>query len=286
MSIATETQQLLKRFNLRPQKGLGQNFLIDDAALDHIVDAAELSQDDIVLEIGSGLGTLTRRLAQKAGHVIAVELDHNLLPALRYTLAGRPNVEIIHGDILALDIGELVRRSSGKHEPVPYIVVANLPYQITSAAIRHLLEASQRPKRMVLTMQLEVAQRLIAQPGQMSLLAISVQYYGKPKLVKRIKAKAFRPKPKVDSAVVRIDTYQSAPVVVHDLDQYFSVVKAGFGQKRKQLHNALKSGLSLSADLIDAVFARSSIDPTRRAQTLSLEEWAHLAEAVRTIASG
>jgi 16S rRNA (adenine1518-N6/adenine1519-N6)-dimethyltransferase len=306
MSTAAEVRDLLSRFKLRARKSLGQNFLVDEAALDRIVAAADLTPDDTVLEIGPGLGTLTGRLAQAAGRVVAVELDQNLIPALRYSLAGHPNVELVHGDILELDpaviLGRPLNRSvvhtaSQSTTQLPdyptarlrdylttrlpnYKVVANLPYYITSAVIRHLLEASHRPSLLILTVQLEVAQRLVAGPGDLSLLAISVQLYGKPSLVARIKAGSFHPAPKVDSAVVRIDVHPQPPVEVRDVDQFFAVVRAGFGQKRKQIHNALRIGLGLPAETIIAALSQSSIDPKRRAETLTLQEWAALAEAL------
>jgi len=309
MSSASEARTLLARFNLRARKSLGQNFLVDDAALDRIVAAADLIPADTVLEIGPGLGALTRRLAQAAGRVIAVEIDENLIPVLRHTLTGYPNVEIVHGDILELDparlVGELhpqtprLRGGQADH-PIArprdhattrppdypttrlshYKVVANLPYYITSAVIRHLLEAPARPSLLILTVQLEVAQRLVAGPGDMSLVAVGVQFYGTPVIVERIKAESFYPAPKVDSAVVRIDVHALPPVEVRDVDQFFAVTRAGFGQKRKQLHNSLRIGLSLPAEVVEAALAKAGIDPKRRAETLALDEWAALAEAL------
>lgn len=286
MSSVVEVRELLARFNLRARKSLGQNFLIDDAALERIVAAAELTRDDAVLEIGPGLGTLTRRLAQAAGRVIAVEIDQNLIPVLRDTLAAYPNVELVQGDILQFDPSALVTQPPVQHANLSatrlphYKVVANLPYYITSAVARHLLEARPRPSRLILTVQLEVAQRLIAAPGDLSLLAVSVQFYGKPSLVTRIKAGSFYPAPKVDSAAVCIDVYPQPPVDVRDVGRFFAVVKAGFGQKRKQLRNALRAGLPLPTQAIDAALAQAHVDPKRRAETLTLTEWAALAEAL------
>jgi 16S rRNA (adenine1518-N6/adenine1519-N6)-dimethyltransferase len=299
MSSASEVRDLLARFNLRARKSLGQNFLVDDAALDRIVAAAELTHDDVVLEIGPGLGTLTTRLAQAAGRVVAVEIDRHLIPLLRFVLASHSNVELFHGDILQLDLSQVIGvEPLGGHHPAKastpaqpsnyptsqltnYKVVANLPYYITSAILRHLLEAAVRPSLLILTMQLEVAQRLIAAPGDLSLLAISVQFYGKPMIVTRVNAGAFYPAPQVDSAVVRIDVHPQPPVEVHNVDRFFAVVKAGFGQKRKQIHNALRSGLALPAETIGAALGQANIDPKRRAETLSLQEWAALAEALK-----
>ena len=292
MSSIAEVRDLLTRFNLRARKSLGQNFLVEDAALDRILAAADLAPHDTVLEIGPGLGALTRRLAEAAGRVVAVEIDQRLMPALRYTLAAHHNVELVHGDILKLDPASLITtqptnqlpnrlRDHPTTRPPDYKVVANLPYYITSAVLRHLLDSEPRPSVLILTMQLEVAQRLMAEPGDLSVLAVSVQLYGHPAIVARIPAGSFYPAPKVDSAVVRIDVHPEPPVAVRNTDEFFAVVKAGFGQKRKQLHNALRSGLGLSAEMIDAALSESNIDPKRRAETLTLQEWAALARALK-----
>jgi len=269
MAIA-DPRQILRRHGLRPKKGLGQNFLVDRGALERIVAAAELGPADTVLEVGPGVGQLTRLLSEAAGRVIAVELDPRMVALLREELADRPNVEIVEGDILALDPGAL---ADGR----PYKVVANLPYYITSAALRHLLEARPRPILLVLTVQREVAERITAGPGQMSLLAVSVQFYGRPRRVARIPAGAFYPPPKVDSTIVRIDVYPQPPMQVPDVEWFFAVVRAGFSQRRKQLRNSLAAGLGLPPERVEAALQRAGIDPHRRAETLSLEEWAALA---------
>jgi 16S rRNA (adenine1518-N6/adenine1519-N6)-dimethyltransferase len=264
-------RQLLRAYSLRPQKGLGQNFLEDPAILRRIVDAAELVPDDLVLEVGPGLGTLTRLLAANAGRVLAVELDGRLAAILSEILVDSSNVQIIHGDILTLDPADLF-----PVRPAGYKVVANLPYYITSAVLRHLLENPARPCLMVLTLQREVACRLVAGPGEMSLLAVSVQFYGQPRIVARIPAGAFYPPPQVDSAVVRVDVYHHPPIPVDDADSFFRVVRAGFGQRRKQLRNALSQGLGRPVGEVVAALERTGIAPQRRAQTLSLAEWADL----------
>ncbi|MFQ5858972.1 MAG: 16S rRNA (adenine(1518)-N(6)/adenine(1519)-N(6))-dimethyltransferase RsmA [Anaerolineae bacterium] len=263
--------------DVRPKKGLGQHFLIDESVLDRIVAAAGVGPADSVLEIGPGLGVLTRALAEQAGHVTAVELDEQMVGILRDELAGFDNLEIAPGDILQIDPRELIAG--------PYIVVANLPYYITSAVLRHLLETEHKPARLVLTMQLEVAQRILARPGDMSILAVSVQFYGKPELVTRVPAGAFWPRPEVDSAVLRIDVYEEPPVAVDDVDWFFKVVRAGFGQKRKQLKNALAGGLHPSKAEVGTALEQAGIDPRRRAETLSLEEWAALARALGVLDS-
>lgn len=263
---------LLKKYGLRPHKGLGQNFLQDPIALEKIVAAAEIQPTDAVLEIGPGLGSLTRYLAASAKAVVAVELDQHLLPPLKAVLSPYDNVRLIHGDILELIPGDLI------HEP-EYIVAANVPYYITSAIIRHLLESPSRPRRVVLTIQKEVAQRICETPGDMSLLALSVQVYGKPRVVAHIPAGAFFPAPNVDSSVLSIEIYATPMIPVALLDTFFKLIKAGFGQKRKTLRNSLASGLSISPSQAAELLTRVGIDPQRRAETLSIAEWSALSSA-------
>jgi len=260
---------LLHRYGLRPDKSLGQNFLIDEAALLRVVEAAGIEGGDDVLEIGPGLGGLTRHLAGRARQVVAVELDGDLLPPLREVLASHPNVRLVHGDILALDPAEWMT-SPG------YLVVANIPYYITSALIRHLLEARTRPSRLVLTLQREVAERITASPGEMSLLALSVQLYGRPRVVAHIPAGAFYPAPKVDSAILRTDLYPTPIIPETHIPGFFRLAKAGFSQKRKTLRNALSGGLACEPAQAEQLLRAAGIDPQRRAEALSLEEWGQL----------
>ncbi len=267
---------LLRQHGLRPDKRLGQNFLIDAAALRKIVDAAEIQAEDTVLEIGPGLGSLTRHLAASARQVIAVELDGRLLPVLRQTLGDFPNVRVIQGDILQFDPDELMAGSPAES----YRVVANIPYYITSAIIRHLLSAKIKPAVLVLTVQREVAERICAAPGALSLLALSVQVFGQPRIVAHIPAGAFYPPPKVASAVVRVELSPQPRIPPDQLNTFFRLAKAGFGQKRKTLHNALASGLGRSKDEIARLLDAAGINPQRRAQTLSLEEWDALTRQV------
>ena len=262
---------ILREFGLRPQKSLGQNFLIDSTALENIVRAAEVTPTQNVLEIGPGVGSLTRYLAGAAHKVVAVELDSALVPALQSVLSDWENVSIIRGDILDLDPAELMQGES-------YQVVANIPYYITSALIRHLLESGNPPQRLVLTIQKEVAERICA-TDKYSLLALSIQVYGKPTTVLQIPAGAFYPSPKVDSKVIRIDLYDQPLVPVEHLDTFFKLAKAGFSQKRKTLLNALSGGLGISKDDIRALLTRTAIDPQRRAETLQIHEWGSLAAA-------
>ncbi len=265
-------QKLLRRYGLQPHKGLGQNFLVDESALAKIAAAAQITNTDAVLEVGAGLGSLTRHLAQSARRVVAVEIDRQLIEALKTVVGELPNVDIVQGDMLELDPAELMQASG-------YLVAANIPYYITSALIRHLLESALKPARIVLTIQEEVAQRICAQPGDMSLLALSVQVYGQPQVVEHIPSGAFFPRPEVDSAVLRVDLYPEPRIPEEQLDDFFRLIKAGFSQKRKMLRNTLAGSLGWKPAEVDAFLTGAGIDPQRRAQTLSLPEWSQLTAA-------
>ncbi|MDE3089457.1 MAG: ribosomal RNA small subunit methyltransferase A [Chloroflexota bacterium] len=269
---------------LEPQKKWGQNFLTDARILESIADAAELQPDDAVLEIGPGLGHLTRVLARRAGRVVAVEIDRALAARLSAEFAAVPNVVIVHGDVLQREPIEWLW--AGKEDPassVRFKVVANLPYYITSAILRHLLQAAHKPHRIVVMVQREVAQRMTAQPPEMSVLAVSVQFYARARVVRTIPAGAFYPRPKVDSAVVRLEVSEGAPRAVENIERFFEIVRAGFGERRKQLRNALARGLSIDPGVIAAALARAQIDPARRAETLSLDEWGALYRALERV---
>jgi len=267
----------LRRYGIRPSKGLGQNFILDESILDAVVAGSGVGPDDLVLEIGPGLGALTRRLASRADQVVAVELDRRMVAILESELAEQDNVRIVQGDILELTPRELLAEELERH--AGYSVVANLPYYITSAVLRHLL-SGQRPNRMTVMVQREVAERIMAKPGKLSLLALSVQVYGAPRLVCQVPASAFFPEPKVSSAVIRVDVYEQ-PLVPKALQEaFFSVARAGFSQKRKQLHNSLRSGLRISSEAVREALEKAGVDPARRAQTLSIEEWVRLAEGL------
>ncbi len=268
---------LLRRYDLRPSKGLGQNFLQDNQALQKIVNAANPGLADDVLEIGPGLGSLTRYLALSARSVTAVELDRKLFPVLESVLAPYKNVRLVQGDILKINPAELM-------DTPDYIVVANIPYYITSLVIRHLLEAEQSPSRAVLTVQKEVAERICAGVGKMSLLALSVQVYGNPVIGGYIPAEAFYPTPKVDSAVLCIEIHPQPIIPAESLDKFFTIIKAGFSQKRKTLRNALSGGLRIPPIDAEGLLSAAGIDPLRRAETLSLKEWGNLVKEY-TVAS-
>lgn len=265
-------QPLLKRYGIRPKKSLGQNFLVEPAGLMKVINAAELSGDEEVLEIGAGLGSLTYLLAQGSARVTAVEIDRHMLEPLAEALRPFTNVQIVPGDILELDPEKLVNQEN-------YVVVANIPYYITSAIIRHLLEARLKPSRVILTIQKEVAQRIVARDGKMSLLSLSVFVFGEPEIAGSIPAGSFFPAPDVDSAVLRIRLHPEPLIPSNRLDQFFKLAHAGFRQKRKTLRNSLSAGLSLSTGEVEARLLKANIEPSRRAETLSITEWARLVES-------
>ena len=263
--------QTLKQYGLRASKGLGQNFLEDPLALGQIASAAEIQENDVVLEIGPGLGSLTRYLSLSAQEVVAVELDRKLIPVLRGLLEPLGNIRLIEGDILTLSPAELSL-------PEGYLVAANIPYNITSAVLRHLLESEPKPRRMVLTVQKEVAERICSGPPRMSLLSLSVQVYGQPSIVGRIPANAFFPAPRVDSAVVKLEIYREPAIPAGLLPVFFRLTKACFAQKRKMLRNAFAAGVRISPAEAGDVLLEAGIDPQRRAETLGLQEWESLSQ--------
>jgi 16S rRNA (adenine1518-N6/adenine1519-N6)-dimethyltransferase len=260
---------LLRRHGIRPDKRLGQTFLFDPASLDKVVAAAALDGSETVLEVGAGVGSLTQRLSDQAALVLAVEIDRRLIPALEETVSACRNVRVIREDILALDLDRLVGER-------PYCVVANIPYQITSRLIRHLLEAVHPPRALVLTIQREVAERIIARPGQMSLLALSVQLYGVPTIVDRIPAGAFYPAPKVESAVLRVDVHPQPRLPAELIAPFFRLARLGFGQKRKQLRNALAAGMGVPSAVVAGWQQQAGLPPSSRAQELGLADWERL----------
>jgi len=258
--------KLLHQYGIQPKKSLGQNFLFDGDIINQIIDLAGITAGMTALEIGAGPGNLTRALAARAGRVVAVELDQRFLPLLELAGSTHPNLEVIHANILSLDLDELMHAAG-------YIVVANLPYYITSAVIRKLLETRLKPARLVLTVQKEVASRICARAGELSLLAVSVRVYGEPRLVLSIPAGAFYPTPKVDSAVILIDTHPAPLVSMENLGLFFRIVKAGFSQKRKMLRNTLSAGMRIPIPECEQLLGAVGIDPSRRAQTLEPAEW-------------
>lgn len=276
MNTTPLLKEIFRRHNIFPRKSLGQNFLVDDDIARHIVDAAHVQPGDIVIEIGPGAGALTRHLASRARHVIAVEIDRNLVPVLQAVLSDCANVTIVQEDALEADFAARVL-AIGAAADTPVRFVGNLPYYITSAVIRRMLESGLNAQCIVLTVQLEVAQRIVAQPGEMSLLAVSVQFYGQPELLMKLSPSAFYPQPDVDSAVVRITPAQRNA----DATAVFTLARAGFAQRRKQMRNTLAVGLQMSKDAADALLVSAGINPERRAETLSMAEWEELAQKWR-----
>ena len=252
---------------------MGQNFLHESGVVRHIAQVAEIEPNDLVVEIGPGLGVLTRELSAQAGRVIAVELDERLAEYIRGLEL--PNTELVEADILQVDLRAL---TGGQR----YVVVANLPYSVAAAAIAHLLESEARPSRIIVMVQREVAERIVAAPPHMNLLSVAVQLFGTPRIMFKIGPGAFVPAPKVDSAVIKIDVFDELPLNDSELRAFFRLVKAGFKQKRKQLANAISAALAISKDAAEQALTSAGIDPTRRAQTLSLDEWVRLH---RTISS-
>lgn len=266
---AIDPADLLRQYGLRADKALGQNFLHDPVCLQKISEAADIQPQDAVLEIGPGLGSLTRYLGLAARTVTCVELDHDLIPVLKTVLADYSNINILEGDILRFAPAALMKTDD-------YLVVANVPYYITSAIFRHLLQAAPRPRRIVLTIQKEVAERICARPGDMSLLALSIQIFGQPKIAALLPAEAFFPAPKVDSAVIRVDISPEPIIPLALLDQFFLVARAGFSQKRKTLRNSISAGLRLTPANAAQLLEQAGVDPMRRAETLSIPEWLEL----------
>ncbi len=276
-----QTRGLLRRFDLRARKGLGQHFLIDEEVLKLITSAAELTPTDIVMEIGPGLGVLTKELARQAGWVITIELDSKLAAILKQPLAAFNNVTIINEDILQIDPEVLFKEqreifSPTIASPFSYKVVANLPYYITSLVLRHFLEASLKPQIMVVMVQKEVAEAIVAEPGQMSVLSVSVQFYGQPKIISYVPARCFYPAPEVDSAILRVTLYAKPVVDVTDATSFFRLVRAGFTTPRKQICNSLTQGLGLPKAEVLSLLEKANIVLQRRAETLTLNEWAQL----------
>jgi 16S rRNA (adenine1518-N6/adenine1519-N6)-dimethyltransferase len=282
----------LRALELRPTRGMGQNFLIDGTALDAIVNAAELTPADVVVEVGPGLGVLTWELTRRAGHTVAVELDRRLAVRLHDEFSSAP-LSIVQSDVLRVTPSELVvsQRHAEAEQPSAlssrpaYKLVANLPYAITAPVLRHFLEAAQPPELSVVLVQLEVAQRITAAPGDLSVLAHAVQFYAAPEIVARVPAASFLPAPAVDSAVLRLRRRPQPAVDVDSVERLFRVIKAGFLQPRKQLGNALPGGLAalgvkLGRDAAQTALQAANVNPMRRAETLTLAEWAALYTAL------
>jgi len=262
-----EIKDICQAYQIVPTKSKGQNFLFDENIVEKIITSANLDKQDTVLEIGPGLGVLTEHLVEKSGQVIAVELDRKLLGFLHQKYSQVNNLEIVEGDILKLNIASLNLQT-------PYKIVANLPYNITSNFIRNFLETASPPSEMIIMIQKEVAQRIVAKPGAMSLLSLSVQFYAEPKILFAVGRGSFWPSPKVDSAVISLKL-KSQPVF-GDSKLFFKIAKIGFSAKRKQLHNNLANGLHLKSDQVKAMIKKIGLNEKIRAQDLAIEDWIRL----------
>lgn len=277
---APETiKYIQKTFGFKNAKGLGQNFLTDPGVIEAMVDAAEIGPDDLVIEIGPGIGVLTDAAAKRAKKVIAIEIDKALLPVLKYTLAHHNNVEIINEDILKVDLNKIIREEAVEKQNVK--IMGNLPYYITTPIITQLLEKGTRAASITIMMQKEVAERIVSPPGKKSFgaLSVAVQYYSNPQKVVSVPKEVFFPIPKVDSEVLILTLLEKPAVEVKDKEMFFRLVKAGFAQRRKTLSNSLK-GAGLDKDAVEKALEDSGIEGSRRAETLSLEEFASLSDAL------
>jgi 16S rRNA (adenine1518-N6/adenine1519-N6)-dimethyltransferase len=282
-----DPRTLLAYYGIRPRKGLGQHFLAASEPVARIIEAAELGPEDTVLEVGPGLGVLSHDLSRHAGKVIAVELDPLMRQVLADQLGHRENLHVVDADILSVDPAELLGYGPEvQGRQLQYKVVANLPYQITSAVLRHVFEARVQPELAVVMVQREVADRILAEPGRMSILAVAMQLYARPSRVTEVPAALFHPPPKVDSTVLRMDVYERPPVDIDNREDFFRVVRAGFSQKRKQLKNSLAAGLDLESAPVLAALEAAGVEARRRAETLSLEEWAGLTRAFGPLGDG
>lgn len=272
-----ETIKIIQNNDFKFQKRFGQNFLIDENVLSNIITSSEISKDDCVLEIGPGIGTMTQALAESAGHVIAVEIDSNLIPILHETLKSYSNVTVIHSDVLKLDINDIINTYNNGN---PIKVVANLPYYITTPIIMGLFESDAPLYSITVMVQKEVADRMQSGPGtkDYGALSLAVQYYSQPEIIQLVPPNCFIPRPNVGSAVIRLKRYSESPIQVTDDKWMFAIIKAAFGQRRKTLLNALFSGLSIQKDFTSDALRKMNLSETIRGEALTLEQFAELSD--------
>lgn len=284
LSNPQRTIEVIKKYEFCFQKKFGQNFLIDGHVLDKIIAGAGVTKDDMVLEIGPGIGTMTQYLAEAAGKVVAVEIDRNLLPILQETLADYDNVKVIHADVLSLDLEKLVQEENGGR---PIKVVANLPYYITTPIIMALFEQHVPLANVTVMVQKEVAARMKSGPGSKDYgaLSLAVQYYAEPYIVANVPCNCFMPRPNVDSAVIRLTRYEEPPVQVKDEKMLFKIIRASFNQRRKTLQNGLNnsSELNFTKDQIAAAIAEAGFSPSVRGEALTLEQFAKLTDILLNV---
>lgn len=279
LSSPKKTIEIIQKYNFDFQKKFGQNFLIDSHVLEKIIDAANITKDDFVLEIGPGIGTMTQYLSEHAREVMAVEIDHNLIPILKETLAGYDNVEVLNEDILKVDIGKIAEE---KNQGRPIKVVANLPYYITTPIIMGLFEKNVPMDSLTVMVQKEVAQRMQAVPGtkDYGALSLAVQFYAEPYIVANVPPNCFMPRPKVGSAVIRLTRYKDMPIKVKNEKLMFSIIRASFNQRRKTLQNGINnsSALHFSKEQVVEALGEMELSPTIRGEALSLEQFARLSD--------
>lgn len=275
-----KTQELVKKYNFKFSKSLGQNFLVDDSVLDDIVSGADVNNEDFIIEIGPGVGTLTAQLLMKAKKVTAIELDNDLIPILEQELGENENFELIHKDALKVDFNELI----GNEKSVK--LVANLPYYVTTPIIVKLLKEGYNFKSLTIMIQKEVAERINADPDckDYGALSVLVQYYCNTSIIRRVPPTSFIPRPKVESIVIRLDRLDEPRVRTKDMKFMFELVRAGFNMRRKTLWNAAKT-LKVSKENLEIAFEKSGIDPKRRAETLTLQEFATLSDCIYDVKS-
>ena len=270
------TSEIIQKYQFDFRKKFGQNFLVDNSILDKIIESAHITRNDCVLEIGPGIGTMTQRLAEEAGEVVAVEIDKNLIPILDETLADYDNVTILNEDNLKVDINRIVEEHGGK----PIKVVANLPYYITTPIIMTLFEKHVPLQSVTIMVQKEVADRMKVGPGtkDYGALSLAVQYYAKPEIITRVPAACFMPRPNVDSTVIRLTRYEKPPVEADDEEWLFAVIRASFNQRRKTLANGLANAgnLAVSRQQVEEVLAEMGLSVTVRGETLTLEQFTEL----------
>jgi len=268
-------ESLLKKYGTLPSKKLGQNFLIDEKVVDKFTKACNLIPEDIVLEVGPGVGTLTLKIAKKAKRVIAIEKDSKMCEILKETLGDLKNVRVIQGDILKIDPKLYLPKTKS------YKVVGNLPFYLSTSLVQKFLESKKQPSEMVLVVQKEVGQRICAQPPKMSILAVSVQFYARAKIVSYIPRSSFWPQPEVDSAIIKIETKGKRQAIRVNKDLFFKIVKAGFAHPRKQLINNLAKALKMNKETVKNWLLKNKIEPSLRAETLTLEDWQNLTKTVK-----
>jgi 16S rRNA (adenine1518-N6/adenine1519-N6)-dimethyltransferase len=267
-------QSLLKKHNFAPNKFLGQNFLIDEEVLDRIVETADIKEGDNVIEIGPGLGVLTQALLAKGANVVAIEKDIDLVPVVKENLKEFKNVKISNDDFLAIDLDELVSGFEGKS----YKIVSNIPYYITSPVLRKILTAETKPQEIVFLVQREVAERISANPGDMSVISVFVQFYGTPSVEKVVKPESFWPAPKVESAILKIILDKKPQLEDDELKAFWRLVKIGYSSRRKTLANNLAAGLHIRPVEIRETLKKLGFSDKTRAQELTMEDWLRLAK--------